>query len=191
MAALPTNYVPGQPVGSSDINAITGAINDVVAGNTQITLTNPLVNGYTEGIVKIGLVGSSCTLDLTNGTVLSITLTASTPCVITMPPTVMGKNFILYVRQAVGTGGYGYPVFPATVRWPNGTNPTPTLAPNRLDIYTFFNDGIGWYGSYQQNYFAGDQDLALPTQEVAVPIASNASYPVLQPIRRALLGRRG
>ena len=43
MAALPTNYVPGQPVGSDDINAITGAINNVVSGATQITLTNPTV----------------------------------------------------------------------------------------------------------------------------------------------------
>ena len=191
MAALPTNYESGQPFGSADANAVTTAINDVVAGNTQITLTNPTVNGYTEGIVQIGLVGSSATLDLTYGTVLSLTLTASTPCTITMPPTVMGKNFVLYVRQAVGTGGYGYPVFPASVRWPNGTNPTPTLAPNRLDIYSFFNDGVGWYGSYQQNYFAGDQDLALPTQPIAMPSMGNSAYPVLRPIRRALLGWRG
>lgn len=191
MAALPTNYESGQPFGSSDANAVTTAINDVVAGNTQITLTNPTVNGYTEGIVKIGLVGSSCTLDLTSGTVLSLTLTASTPCVITMPPTVMGKNFMLYVRQAVGTGGYGYPVFPANVKWPNGTNPTPTLAPNRLDIYTFFNDGVSWYGSYQQNYDSGDQDLALPTREISVPNTSTPSYPGIRPLRRALLGSRG
>ena len=191
MAALPTNYVPGQPVGSDDINAITGAINNVVSGATQITLTNPTVNGYTEGIVQIGLVGSTCTLDLTNGTVLSLTLTASTPCVITMPPTVMGKNFMLYVRQAVGGGGYGYPVFPASVKWPGNVAPTPSLAPKRLDIYTFFNDGVSWFGSYQQNYDSGDQDLALPTRPIAMPNIGGPSYPVLRPIRRALLGQRG
>ena len=191
MAALPTNYESGQPFGSSDANAVTTAINDVVAGNTQITLTNPTVNGYTEGVVNLGLVTTSCALDLTSGTVLIVTLTASTPCVMTMPPPVIGKNFVLYVRQAVGTGGFGYPVWPGAVKWPGNVAPTPTTAPNRLDIYTFFSDGINWYGSYQQNYDSGDQDLALPTREVFVPNTSTPPYPVLRPIRRALLGQRG
>lgn len=191
MAALPENYVPGQPVGSAEINAITGAINDVVDGTTQITLTNPTVNGYTEGIVNLGLVTTSATLDLTYGTVLSMILSPSTPCVITMPPCVMGKNFVLYVRQAAATGGYGYPVFPASVHWPNSVAPTPTLAPNRLDIYTFFNDGVSWFGSYQQNYDSGDQDLAVATRRIAVPNAGTPSYPVIRPIRRAVMGTRG
>ena len=191
MAALPTNYTTGQIVGPSDMNNITSAINDVVAGNTQITLTNPTVNGYTEGVVNLGLVTTSATLDLTNGTVLSITLSASTPCTLTMPSPVTGKNFVLYVRQAVGTGGYGYPVFPASVRWPGGTNPTPTLAPNRLDIYSFFSDGISWFGSYQQNYFAGDQDLGLGTRPIALPDNGNPSYPVARTLRRSLMGTRG
>lgn len=191
MASLPTNYTSGQVVGPTDMNNITSTINSVVAGTTQITLTNPLVNGYTEGVVNLGLVTTSCTLDLTNGTVLIVSLSASTPCVFTMPAPTLGKNFLLYVRQGTSTGGYGTPVFPATVRWPAGTVPTPTLSPNRLDIYTFFSDGINWYGSYQQNYFAGDQDLALGTKPIALPNNGVPSYPLIQPIRRALMGTRG
>lgn len=191
MAALPTNYTTGQIVGPSDMNNITSAINDVVAGNTQIIMTNPTINGYTEGVVNLGLVTTSATLSLASGTVLSMTLTASTACTLTMPSPVMGKNFILYVRQAVGTGGYGYPVFPSSVRWPGGTNPTPTLAPNRLDIYSFFSDGVSWFGSYQLNYFAGDQDLGLGTRAIALPNNGVPLYPVIQPIRRALMGTRG
>lgn len=191
MAALPTNYTSGQVVGPTDMNNITSTINSVVAGTTQITLTNPTVNGYTEGVVNLGLVTTSATLDLTNGTVLIVSLSASTPCAFTMPAPTLGKNFVLYVRQPSSTGGGGTPVWPASVRWPGNVAPTPTTAPNRLDIYTFFSDGISWYGSYQQSYFAGDQDLALGSKPISMPNNGVPTYPVIQPIRRALLGTRG
>jgi hypothetical protein len=90
---------------------------------------------------------TSITLDLVNGTLQDITLTATTT--ITMPTAVAGKSFILFLRS--GAGSYG--VTWTTVKWPGGTAPTVTTTASRLDIYSFFSDGTNWYGiTVSQNY---------------------------------------
>jgi len=90
---------------------------------------------------------TAITLDLANGTMQDITLTASTT--ITMPTAVAGKSFILFLRSGAGT----YTVAWTTVKWPGGTAPTVTATASRLDIYSFFSDGTNWYGiTVSQNY---------------------------------------
>lgn len=117
---------------------------------TNKTLTNPTVNNYTEGVVSIGTVTTASTLDLTNGTVLTATLTASTACTFTMPTAVAGKSFILMLKQAASTGN-GSATF-SGVKWNAGGSPTITTAAGKMDIFNFFSDGANWYGSYTQGY---------------------------------------
>lgn len=91
--------------------------------------------------------GASITLDLANGTMQDITLTATTT--ITMPTAVAGKSFILLLRSGSGS----YTVTWSTVKWPGGTAPTITSTASRMDIYSFFSDGTNWYGvTVSQNY---------------------------------------
>lgn len=117
---------------------------------TTPTLSNPTVTNYTESVVAIGTVTSSSTLSLTNGTVQTATLTASTACTFTMPTAVAGKSFILLLKQAAVTGN-GSATF-TSVKWGTSGAPTITATAGKMDILSFVSDGTNWYGSAQQGY---------------------------------------
>jgi hypothetical protein len=110
------------------------------------TFTNPTVNNYTEGVVAIGNSGTSKTIDLTNGTVQTVTMTGN--CTFTMPTATAGKSFILIVSTGAGsfTGTF------TGVKYINGTAPTLTTTASRWDILTFFSDGTNWYGTAAQAF---------------------------------------
>jgi len=119
-------------------------------GSTQTltakTLTNPTVTNYVESVVAIGNSGTSKTLDLTSGTVQTVTMTGN--CTFTMPTNVAGKSFILIISTGAGsfTGTF------TSVKWPAGTAPTLTTTASRWDIASFVADGTNWYGNIAQAY---------------------------------------
>jgi len=114
------------------------------------TIYTPTINGYTEGTVARGIVGATSTLAITDGTVITATLTSGTPCTFTMPPVEAGKSFALYLKQpAAGTATTA--TFTG-VKWSGGTAPTITATLGRLDIILFTSDGTNWYGSFIQNF---------------------------------------
>jgi hypothetical protein len=117
---------------------------------TSPTINNPTVTNYVESVVAIGTVSSSHTLALTNGTVQTATLTASTACTFTMPTATAGKSFILLLKQAASTGN-GTATFTG-VKFSGGTAPTITATAGKMDILTFTADGTNWYGNFSQNY---------------------------------------
>lgn len=116
---------------------------------TNKTLTNPTVTNYVETLQAIGTVGASSTLALTNGTVLTATLTASTPCTFTMPTATAGKSFILILTQA--SSGMTTATFTG-VKWPGGTAPTITATASAVDIISFVANGSVWYGNAAQAF---------------------------------------
>lgn len=113
-------------------------------------LVNPTVTNYTESVVAIGTVTSSNTISLTNGTVQTATLTASTACTFTMPTATAGKSFILLLKQAASTGN-GTATFTG-VKWGTAGAPTITATAGKMDILSFISDGTNWYGSIVQGY---------------------------------------
>jgi hypothetical protein len=117
---------------------------------TSPTINNPTVTNYVESVVAIGTVTSSNTLSLTNGTVQTATLTASTACTFTMPTATAGKSFILLLKQAASTGN-GTATF-TSVKWGTSGAPTITATAGKMDILTFVADGTNWYGSAAQGY---------------------------------------
>ena len=112
-------------------------------------LNNPTVTNYTESVVAIGTVGASSTLALTNGTVQTATLTASTPCTFTMPTATSGKSFMLQITQAAT--GMTTATFTG-VKWNAGTAPTITATASAVDILSFVAIGSTWYGNYAQAF---------------------------------------
>jgi hypothetical protein len=128
------------------------------SGNVLIgTSTSPagskelvLAGDYIEGVVAIGTVTTTNTISLTNGTVQTATLTASTACTFTMPTATAGKSFILLLKQAASTGN-GTATFTG-VKFPTAGAPTITATAGKMDILTFVADGTNWYGSYVQGY---------------------------------------
>jgi hypothetical protein len=129
-------------------NAVTGTGKMVL--DTSPTVNNPTVTNYVESVVAIGTVSSSNTLSLTNGTVQTATLTASTACTFTMPTATAGKSFVLLLKQAASTGN-GTATFTG-VKWGTAGAPTITATAGKMDILTFIADGANWYGSIAQGY---------------------------------------
>jgi hypothetical protein len=117
---------------------------------TSPTVNNPTVTNYVESVVAIGTVTSSNTIALTNGTVQTATLTASTACTFTMPTATAGKSFILLLKQAASTGN-GSATFTG-VKWGTAGSPTISATAGKMDILTFVADGTNWYGSIAQGY---------------------------------------
>ena len=129
-------------------NAVTGTGKMVL--DTSPTVNNPTVTNYVESVVAIGTVSSSNTIALTNGTVQTATLTASTACTFTMPTATAGKSFVLLLKQAASTGN-GTATFTG-VKWGTSGAPTITATAGKMDILTFIADGTNWYGSIAQGY---------------------------------------
>ena len=134
---------------TSTMLASTTGSGTVIALATTPTLTNPTITNYVETLQAIGTVGSTSTLSLTTGTVLTATLTASTPCTFTMPTATAGKSFILKLTQAAT--GMTTATF-TSVKFPFGTAPTITATASAVDILSFVSDGTNWYGTFAQAF---------------------------------------
>jgi len=115
----------------------------------NLTAANVTVTNYIETLQAVGTVGATSTLALTTGTVLTATLTASTPCTFTMPTAVAGKSFILILTQAAT--GMTTATF-TSVKFPGGTAPTITATASAVDILSFVSNGTNWYGNYAQAF---------------------------------------
>jgi len=153
--ATATSAIPLSQLDANFATAVTLGNTAVYLGNTTSTLgnlttTNITVTDYIESVVSIGTVTSSSTLALTNGTVQTATLTASTACTFTMPTATAGKSFVLLLKQAATTGN-GTATF-TSVKFDSLGTPTITATAGKMDILTFISDGTNWYGSIAQGY---------------------------------------
>ena len=141
----------GTPSSANLASAVTDKTGSgVLVFGTSPTVNNPTVTNYVETVVAIGTVTTSNTISLTNGTVQTATLTASTACTFTMPTATAGKSFVLLLKQAATTGN-GTATFTG-VKFPASGAPTITATAGKMDILTFVADGTNWYGSYTQGY---------------------------------------
>ena len=112
----------------------------------NLTVANVTVSNYVETLNAIGNSSTSKTLDLTTGTVQTVTLTGN--CTFTMPAVGASKSFVLILS----TGAGSYTSTFTSVKWPANTAPTITTTASRWDILTFVSDGTNWYGNYAQAY---------------------------------------
>ena len=145
-STFPNNYLSNTSVTLGN-TALTLGSTVTSVGNA--TVANVTVTNYIETLQAVGTVGSSASLSLTTGTVLTATLTASTPCTFTMPTATAGKSFILKLTQA--SSGMTTATF-TSVKWPGGTAPTITATASAVDILSFVSDGTNWYGTFAQAF---------------------------------------
>ena len=145
--AFPNNFLANSTATLGNATITLGGTTSSV-GN--LAVANVTVTNYTESVVAIGTVTSTNTLALTNGTVQTATLTASTACTFTMPTATAGKSFILLLKQAASTGN-GTATFTG-VKWGTAGAPTITATAGKMDILTFVSDGTNWYGSIAQGF---------------------------------------
>lgn len=150
-----SNQNPATATAYWQVLAEKGATGEVSLNGTQTltnkTLTSPVLNtptvagmlindGFTEEVYSADS-GSAITLDLANGGVQEITLTANTT--ITMPTASTGKSFTLSAKQDT-TGSRT--ITWSTVNWSSATAPTLTTTASYKDIFQFLAIGTTWYG---------------------------------------------
>ena len=128
----------------------TGTTSTSLVFSTSPTLRTPTISGYVESVAALGTVTGTATIIITAGTVVTATLTASTPCTFAMPtsPTA-GQSFILRLTQAATS------MTTATftgVKWPGGTAPTITATASAVDIISFVCIASIWYGNAAQAF---------------------------------------
>jgi len=131
----------GATVASSNL-AKTG---DTMTGNLTVN-ADLIVTGYKETHTDNGNTGTSQTIDISDSTLQTYTLTGN--CTFTMPTAEAGRSFTMFLKTGAGS-------FTATftgVKFPDNVAPTISTDANRMDILTFYSDGTNWYGSAQQEY---------------------------------------
>ena len=149
-ATTASNAYTTANVGSNFIST-GGTVTGNVSFANNVTVTQNLtIKSITETLNAIGTVTSASTLTLTDGTVQTATLTASTACTFTMPTPTAGKSFVLLLKQAATTGG-GTATFTG-VKFGTSGAPTITATAGKMDILSFISVGTNWYGSFAQGY---------------------------------------
>ena len=128
----------------SNVTITSGSANGVTISNA--TLISSQVNAYTEGVIAVGNTGNAVTINISNATIVTATLTAN--CTFTMPSNTAGRSFTLILRTGNGSFTSSF----TNVKFPSNTAPTITTTASRADILTFVADGSNWYGNFAQNY---------------------------------------
>lgn len=122
--------------------AVTGTMNWA----DQI-LQRPVIKDYAESLTTNATSGATATLDLENGNVFDVTLTANCTFTFSNPPaTGKAGSFTLILRQD-GTGSRTA-TWPAAVKWQEGLAPEISTAASAIDVMTFFTRDAGttWFG---------------------------------------------
>ena len=108
------------------------------------TTTNLKTKKQTEIVNAIGTVSTSTAIDFSLGNVATAVIAAGGSFTLTNPPTsgVYGK-----IQLILTNGGLGTSIFPATVKWAGGTEPTFTSS--GIDIITLetIDAGANWYAT--------------------------------------------
>ncbi len=109
-------------------------------------LIRPKIKDYSEVPSTNAAAGATPDIDLEDGNVHDVTLTANATFTFSNPLAASGVSFTLLLRQD-GTGGWTT-TFPASVDWAGGTAPTLTTTASGLDVLTFItvDGGTTWLG---------------------------------------------
>lgn len=106
------------------------------------TTKNLKTQKQTEIVNAIGTVSTSTAIDFSLGNVATAVIAAGGSFTLTNPPAsgVYGK-----IKLILTNGGLGTSIFPATVKWANGS--TPSFTSSGIDIITLetIDAGANWY----------------------------------------------
>ncbi len=131
-----------------------GTMSGVLVMADQI-VQKPVLKDIGETTVANGTSGSTDTIDLEDGNVHNVTLTANCTFTFSNPPASgTSGTFTLFLNQD-GTGSRTA-TWPGSVKWAGGTAPTLTTTASRTDIlvFTTIDAGTIWYGAVSGQDFS-------------------------------------
>jgi len=134
-------------VGVSTLGNIQISSGIITTTASSFELYKSILFNYSEKVNVIGNTGSSCNVNLANGTYVTATLNQSTTFTFTTGITTGAIGFALQLTN--GSGGPYSITWPATVYYPNNTTPTRTTGDSKTDIWVFTStdNGTKWYGN--------------------------------------------
>jgi hypothetical protein len=106
------------------------------------------VNGGGKETVKtVTTSGAAPTIDLADGNVQLLTLTADAAIALAGSTSGVACSLSLYLKQD-GAGGHAV-TWPAGVRWPNGVAPSLSPGANKIDLVVLetLDGGLTWFGA--------------------------------------------
>ena len=149
-----TGAVTGNVTGN-----VTGDLTGDVTGNVTGDLTGDVSaalvdsDAYTENTVSLS--GTTPAVDMTAGSVFTLSLTGASTFTFSNPPTTgTAQGFTVVITQNASST---YAVtWPSSVYWVNGSPPAMTAITGAVDVYTFFthDGGTTYYG------FAAGQNMS-------------------------------
>jgi hypothetical protein len=135
-------------VGLANVDNTSDA-NKPISTATQTGLNGKasVINGGGETYFDAGNSGAAKTLDLANGNVQKLTLTAACTITLTGPTTGAYRLMLLYVFQ--DATGSRLITWPASVKWGTAGAPTLTTTASKMDkiLLDTVDGGTTWYGS--------------------------------------------
>ncbi len=131
---------PGSGIPSTDMTSA------VQTSLTKADNAVQVVSGGGETFYNAGNSGAALSLDLVNGNVQKITLTANCTITLTSPASGAMRSVTLLVFQDV-TGSRTI-TWPGSVKWGTAGAPTLTTTATKMDIISLFtvDGGTNWYG---------------------------------------------
>jgi hypothetical protein len=154
-AASSANYLRGDgswtaaPVTSvaSKTGAVTLVEGDVANLTTDLAARVKVIDGGGETYFDAGSSGAAIALDLVNGNVQKLTLTAN--CTITLTSPAVGAMRSLTLLAFQDATGSRTITWPGSVSWGNAGAPVLTTTASKMDIISLFtvDGGTTWYGA--------------------------------------------
>ena len=140
---------PSAPVSSvaGKTGAVTLVESDISNLTTDLAARTTVTNGGGETYFDAGNSGATKTLDLANGNVQKLTLTANCTSTLTSPSSGAYRSLLIYVFQDA-TGSRTI-TWPASVKWGTAGAPTLTTTASKMDkiLLDTVDGGTTWYGS--------------------------------------------
>lgn len=144
-AAIAKSKLAPLNIVDSDVNTISES--KITNLTTDLSQRATVANGGGEAYFDAGNSGAAKTLDLANGNVQKLTLTANCTITLTSPATGAMRSLTLLAFQD-GTGSWTI-TWPGSVSWGTAGAPTLTTTPSKMDIISLFtiDGGTTWYGA--------------------------------------------
>lgn len=150
-----TWYMPLTAATTSGQNLVIESINgsniQLKWDKSYVGINTPTIGQYASERYNVSAANSAHTFDWNNGNVQSLTLVSGNNTIEFLNP-IDGGRYMLYLHQPASGSTSVVTVWPANIKWVDGTPPTLTATNSKIDIIAISYDGTNFYGTTALNF---------------------------------------